>query len=314
MSLDTARPPAALTTHRTPEVETDWETARSKAAALVELTKPRIAVMVLLTVAIGFWLGSYRSPASPWAFVMALVGTGMVAAGASVWNQILEAPRDALMRRTARRPIPSARVTPSEAAWFGSALAVGGMAILLAGCKPPAATIAGVTFLLYVLIYTPLKTRTTFNTFVGAIPGALPPVIGWTAAAGQLGVEPLALFLIMFLWQFPHFLAIAWIHREDYARGGMKMVPLYDPTGKRTSRQSLVYALALVPVALWPVYLGIAGPWYGVGALLLSLYYLNAAIGFWLQTNETTARRLMRSSFVHLPGVLMLLLLNPLPV
>jgi heme o synthase len=167
--------------------------------------------------------------------------------------------------------------------------------------------------LLYVFVYTPLKPWTTLNTAIGAIPGALPPVIGWAAATESLGIEAFSLFLIVFLWQFPHFLAIAWIYREDYARGGLKMLPEVDPQGALTGRHATIYALALLPAGLLPATIGLAGPVYFIGALVLSLFYLGAAIQFWTGISESTARRLLRMSFCYLPLVLLLLVLNPMP-
>ncbi len=176
-----------------------------------------------------------------------------------------------------------------------------------------AALVAAATFFLYVCVYTPLKPRTTLNTAVGAIPGALPPVIGWAAATGGLGIEAWSLFLILFLWQFPHFLAIAWIHRDDYARGGHRMLPSVDPTGALTARQAVIHALALIPVGLLPAAVGIAGPFYFAGALGLGLFYLIAAVRFWRDVSDASARRLLRASIFYLPAVLLLLLLNPMP-
>jgi protoheme IX farnesyltransferase len=173
--------------------------------------------------------------------------------------------------------------------------------------------VAVVTWILYVAAYTPLKSLTTLNTVVGAVPGALPPVIGWAAATGRLGVEAWAMFLIVFLWQFPHFLAIAWIYRDDYARGGHKMLPSVDPGGHITGRQAAEYALALIPAGLLPAVVGLAGPLYFAGALVLGLFYLAYAVRFWSDVSDATARRLLRASFLYLPAVLLLLLLNPLP-
>ncbi len=285
---------------------------RSRAAAFVSLTKPRIALMVLITVATGFLLGARRA-SHPVTFFWTLLGTGLVAAGASVWNQYIERDRDARMRRTASRSLPTGRVRPTEAWLFGSILGLSGIVILAMGANAVASAVAATTFILYVLVYTPLKPVTTLNTAIGAIPGALPPVIGWTAATGQLGIEAFALFLILFLWQFPHFLAIAWIHREDYARGGHRMLPGVDPRGVLTGRQAASYALALVPAGLLPTAIGLAGGYYFAGALLLGCIYLASAIQFWTNVSDLTARKLLRTSIFYLPAVLGLLLLNPLP-
>jgi heme o synthase len=290
------------TTHRR-------RSARSILRDYSGLTKPRIVLMVLITVAVGYVLGAGDSLGFG-GLALTLVGTGLVAAGASGWNQVLERDRDARMRRTARRPLPAGRLEHGPAAAFSTALAGLGIALLGMGQHPLAAGVALATFLLYAFVYTWLKPRTTLNTAVGAIPGALPPVIGWTAATGFLGVEPLVLFLIMFFWQFPHFLAIAWIYRDDYIRGGMRMLSGYDPTGSLTSRQAVWYGLALIPIAVMPTLIGMAGVYYATGALILSIVYAATAIGFCRSVSDQTARRLLRCSFLYLPAILLLLLLN----
>ncbi len=286
--------------------------ASGRVAAFVALTKPRITVMVLVTVATGFLLGA-RGASNPSTLALTLLGTGLVAGGASAWNQYLERVRDQKMRRTASRPLPTGRVTPAEAAVFGSVLAAVGTAVLLLGTHGLAAGVALATFVLYVFVYTPLKSVTTLNTAIGAVPGALPPVIGWAAATGRLGVEAWALFLIVFLWQFPHFLAIAWIYRDDYARGGHRMLPAVDPRGAMTGRQAASHALALIPAGLLPAVVGLAGSFYFAGALVLSVGYFVFAVRFWTGVSDQSARRLLHASFVYLPAILMLLLLNPMP-
>jgi protoheme IX farnesyltransferase len=286
--------------------------AGNKATAYLSLTKPRIVAMVLVTVGVGFLLGA-RGSSHPATLLLTLLGTGLVAGGASTLNQWWERARDARMRRTANRALPRGQVTPVEAGLFGVALGVVGTAILLLGTNRLAAAVAFSTLVLYVLVYTPLKPRTTLNTAIGAVPGALPPVIGWAGATGTLGIEAFALFLIVFLWQFPHFLAIAWIYREDYRRGGMKMLPQFDPRGTLTARQSATYALALVPAGLLPAMIGLAGSFYFAGALVLGLVYLIAAVRFWGCVSEATARGLLHTSFVYLPAILLLLVLNPMP-
>ncbi len=305
----------------TPEPQAVFSSAGRKFSAYMTLTKPRIGLMVLITVATGFLLGARGStyPPSllgtqrPSTLLMTLLGTGLVAAAASVWNQVLERVRDGQMRRTARRPLPLGIVSPFESGLFGSVLAIAGVYILAVQANITAACVAAATFLLYVLVYTPLKPITTLNTAIGAIPGALPPVIGWAAATGGLGMEAWSLFLIVFLWQFPHFLAIAWVHREDYARGGHKMLPSVDPTGVITARQAVIHALALIPVGLLPTALGLAGMYYFIGALVFGVFYLVQAVRFWTDISDASARRLMRASFLYLPAVLVLLLLNPTP-
>ncbi|AGA30948.1 heme o synthase [Singulisphaera acidiphila] len=292
--------------------ETAMADARGRLAAYATLAKLRVATLVLATVAAGFVLGA-RGSSHPSTLLLTLLGTGMVASGASAWNQYLERRRDLLMRRTAGRPLPSGRLAPREAALFGTGIAIAGVAILATATNLTTAGLALLTFVLYVCVYTPLKPVTTLNTAIGAIPGALPPVIGWAAATGRLGIEAWALFLIVFLWQFPHFLAIAWIYREDYARGGHKMLPVVDPDGVMTGRQAASYALALVPAGLLPATIGLAGPVYFAGALALGIFYLTYSVRFWAGVTDQSARRLMWASFVYLPAILLLLLLNPLP-
>jgi protoheme IX farnesyltransferase len=286
-----------------------------RVSAYLSLTKPRLVLLVLVTVAVGFLLGPRGSAShvSLSSLVATLSGTALVAGGAGALNQWLERERDARMRRTANRALPAGRLAPSEAVVFGSLIALAGMAILLVGANPLAAEVALVTFVLYVFAYTPLKTRTTLNTVIGAIPGALPPVIGWSAATGRLGVEAWALFLIVFLWQFPHFLAIAWIYRDDYQHAGFRMLTVGDAGGRMTGGQAVSYALALIPAGLLPAIVGLAGPIYFAGAMLLGVVYLVAAARFWLEATDRRARRLLRASFVYLPTVLLLLLLNPVP-
>jgi heme o synthase len=287
----------------------------NRLAAYVSLTKPRLVLLVLVTVAVGFLLGARsRSAHAPFMTLAAtLVGTALVAGGAGALNQWLERERDARMRRTANRALPGGRLAPSEAAVFGGVLVFAGMAVVLMGANSLAALIALLTFALYVCVYTPLKSRTTLNTVVGAVPGALPPLIGWGAATGRLGMEAWALFLIVFLWQFPHFLAIAWIYREDYQRAGFRMLTVGDARGLMTGRQAASYALALLPVGLLPAIIGLAGPVYFAGALVLGLLYLCEAARFWLEASDRRARRLLRTSFIYLPAILVLLLLNPVP-
>jgi len=285
----------------------------SRMAAYMSLTKPRLVLLVLGTVAVGFFLGG-RGSVHPGTFATlaaTLLGTALVAGGAGALNQWLERARDAQMRRTANRALPSGRLTPSQAAIFGGLLVLLGTALLLVGANRVAAMIALMTFVLYVFVYTPLKPWTTLNTVVGAVPGALPPLIGWGAATGRLGLEAWSLFLIVYLWQFPHFLAIAWIYRDDYQRAGFRMLTRGDARGTRTSRQAVSYALALVPVGLLPAALGLAGPLYFAGAFFLGLVYLCDAVQFWLEVSDARARRLLLTSFAYLPAILILLLLNP---
>jgi len=286
--------------------------AVGKISGYISLTKPRILAMVLVTVGVGYLVGAKGHPDGI-RLALVLAGTGLVAGGASALNQWLERDRDARMRRTSARPLPSGRLTPREAAVFGAVLGVGGTALLVLAVDSLAAAVAFLTFVLYVFVYTPLKPQTTLNTAAGAVPGALPPVIGWVAATHGFGVEAAVLFLILFFWQFPHFLAIAWIFRDDYARGGMRMLPHRDPRGVLTGGHSTAYALALLPVGLLPAALGFAGMWYFAGALVLGVVYLLAAVRFWWSVSDLTARALLRTSILYLPIVLLLLVLNPVP-
>lgn len=279
---------------------------RSRLADLVELTKPRIAVMVLFTVGAGAILAQ---PAAPdWLVVLhAVIGAGLLAAGASVLNQVLERGSDALMRRTENRPLPAGRLHPVEGWVLGLALGAGGFCYLwLTGRHPLAAWIGAFTFLSYVFIYTPLKRHTTLNTLIGAVPGALPPVIGWAAVTGALDLGALAVFLVIFLWQVPHFLAIAWIHREDYGRAGLQMLPVADPTGVATGRQAIIFSVALVLLPVLPAALNQASWLFAAAAGGLGLYFFVAAWRFAKAVSNPAARKLLHASLLYLPAVLVL--------
>jgi protoheme IX farnesyltransferase len=285
---------------------------RTRLADYLELTKPRISVLVLFTVAAGALLASRGTPDLA-GLVHTLVGTALVAAGASALNQLFERHTDALMKRTENRPLPAGRLQPLEVLLFGAGLGLIGLVYLgLTLNQPVAVLVAGFTFASYVFLYTPLKRRTTLNTLVGAVPGALPPVIGWTAMRGTLDREAAVLFFILFLWQVPHFLAIAWIYREDYARAGLRMLPVVDEDGTLTGRQMVSYCLALIPVSLAPVLFGLAGPVYTLGALILGVFFLGTTLGFVRATGITQARRVLHASLLYLPVLLALLLLEGL--
>jgi heme o synthase len=281
----------------------------ARAADYLELTKPRVAVLVLFTVAIGYFLaGGAPDLLALW---HTLFGTALVAGGASALNQLLERRSDARMKRTRNRPLPAGRLRPAEVLVFGVLLGVGGTAYLAAALpRPAAALVAAVTFVCYVFVYTPLKRLTSLNTLVGAVPGALPPVIGWVAARGALDLEAGALFLILFLWQVPHFLAIAWIYREDYARAGLRMLPALDRTGGLTGCTMVTYCLTLIPVSVLPALLGGAGWTYVLGATGLGLGFLGCALGFLHTTSLPQARWVVRASLLYLPLLLALLLLD----
>jgi protoheme IX farnesyltransferase len=275
-----------------------------------ELTKPRIAVLVLFTVVIGALLAR-TVPFEPGQLLHALVGAALVAAGASALNQWLERHSDALMRRTENRPLPAGRLTSAEVLGFGIVLSVLGLAwMALMMTHLLAAALTALTLLCYVGVYTPMKRVTTLNTLVGAVPGALPPVIGWTAMTGTLDAPALVLFVAVFLWQVPHFLAIAWMYREDYARARLMMLPVVDDRGLLTGRQMILYCLALIPVSLLPVLMHDAGVLYAIGAVGLGIYFLRSAWMFHRRPDQAQARRVLHASLVYLPSVLALLLLS----
>ena len=294
------------------ELDAEVPPPRSRFADYLELTKPKIAVMALFTVAVGYLVGA-AGAASSLALVHVLLGAGLVAAGGSALNQWLERDIDARMHRTLKRPLPAGRLTPAEALTFGLALGAAGLAYLFLTLPYPAGVVAAATFVSYVLVYTPLKTMTVWNTVVGAVPGALPPVIGWAAARGW--DEPLgglALFLVIFVWQLPHFLAIAWMYRDDYARGGLRMLPGIDPAGGKTAAVMVGTCALLVPVGLFPLWLGIGGWLTAVGSALAGLLFLRSAVRFARTRTDRQARMVLRASLLYLPAALGLMLIDGL--
>lgn len=291
--------------------------APSRLADYVELTKPKIAVMALFTVGAGYLLAAGGN--AEWRTLLhTLIGAGLVAAGGSALNQLFERRIDAKMRRTRKRPLPSGRLTPEEVAAVGAGLAGAGLAYLAATAGAAATVAAALTFIAYAFVYTPMKTWTVWNTVVGAVPGALPPVIGWYAAQGWSGGPEwegaAALFAILFLWQLPHFLAIAWMYRADYAAGGLKMLPGSDPTGKLTAFAMVVTAAALLPLAVLVPLAGLGGWLFGVGAVLFALSFLRRTVEFALDRTDRKARRVLLSSLFYLPGVFALLMIDVLLV
>lgn len=282
----------------------------SRCADYLELTKPRIAVMALFTVAVGYILGA-GSSTNLALMCHVLLGAGMVAAGGSALNQWLERRIDARMYRTRNRPLPAGRIFPAEAFAFGVGIGGAGLFYLALVAPYPAAVVAGITFVSYVLIYTPLKTVTVWNTVIGAVPGALPPVIGWCAGRGWDGLPAaFGLFLVIFLWQLPHFLAIAWMYRDDYARGGLRMLPIADPSGSRTAFVMVVTCSALIPVGLLSVGLHVAGPFAAIGCAVLGILFLREAVRFDRLRTDRQARRVLRASLLYLPGALGLVLID----
>ena len=274
----------------------------ARIADYLSLTKPRIAAMVLVTVSVGYAVGCAGEFDLP-GLLDALAGIGLVAAGSSALNQWLERRTDGRMFRTVNRPLPAGRIHPLEALVFGVLLGVAGSVWLLLRVNGLTAALTVATLLMYVGLYTPLKRRTSLCTAIGAIPGALPPVLGWTAAGGELNASALALFGILFLWQFPHFLAIAWLYREDYRLGGLRMLPRH-PQGTVVGRLAVTYALVLIPVSLLPRVAGFAGDGYFLAALVLGLGYLLAAVAFAREESRKRARRLLWASLIYLPVLL----------
>jgi len=232
--------------------------------------------------------------------VHTLVGTALVAGGAAALNQVWERDTDARMRRTSGRPLPRGRLSVSESTWFGVVLTVAGLADLAFATNLTAAVVAAGTSLSYVFVYTPLKARTSLATLIGAVPGALPPVIGWAAASGSVTLPAIVLFGIVFFWQMPHFLAIAWMYRDDYARAGIRLLPVLEPDGRRTAHQALLYAAALWPVSLLPALVGLAGAPYSIVATCLGFIFIGLAVLFARDRSQTNARRLFLFSLVYL--------------
>jgi protoheme IX farnesyltransferase len=283
--------------------------ARSRAGDFLTLAKPGLNSLVVATTLGGYYMGAGRD-GSLRTLLLTGAGTALVAGGSAAFNQLLEREADARMRRTQTRPLPDRRLQPSEAALFGSVLCGAGLMMLALGANIMAAAVALVTLLTYAVVYTPLKLRTSFSTVVGAVPGALPPVIGWAAARGSVDASALALFAIGFCWQLPHFLAIAWIYREDYARAGFPMLPVLDPDGRSTARQAVAYSAALVPASLAPAALGLTGPWYAAGALFLGLAFLALAVRFAVTRTVPAARSLFFGSLLYLPALWALMIAN----
>lgn len=282
---------------------------RLRLADYMELTKPRLNFLVLVTTLTGFYMGS-QGVFNVVLMIHTLFGTALVAASASILNQYVEREDDAKMHRTQDHPLPSGRVQPHEALWLGVWTAFVGTAYLAIATNLLAALLAGFTWYSYLCLYTPLKTKTAWNTVVGAVPGAIPPVIGWVAARNQLSWEALVLFGILFLWQFPHFLAIAWMYREDYARGGFQMLSVVDETGARTGRWMTAATIALVFVSLFLVVIGAAGALYCAGAAMLGAGLLYCSLRCTRSGVQNHARRLFLASVFYLPLLLALMTLS----
>lgn len=298
---------------------TALERRSSVLADYLELLKPRVTLMVMITAAAGVYLGSLRSGISPLnlQFVYTMLGMAAVTGGSSTLNQVLERQTDALMPRTAARPMAARRLSFAHGLVFGL-LAIGvGSAFLAVTTNPVTGMLTLLTAISYVAIYTPLKRISMMATFVGAFPGALPPLIGWTAARGRIEWEAVALFAILFVWQFPHFEAIGWLYRDDYARAGIRVTAVASPGGRATAAQALFYAVLMLPVSLWPVWLGVSGWIYGVVAVALGTVYLVYTVRFTRITgglspadSRKVARDLLKISVVYLPLLLAAMMLN----
>jgi heme o synthase len=283
--------------------------AREKLAAFVELTKPRITFLIVLTSAAGFCLGS-EGAFDYLKLFNALFGIALLSSGIAALNQYMERGLDARMRRTLSRPLPAGKLGAGAALAFGLALTLAAEVYLAAFVNLLTAAFGVTVVVGYLLCYTPLKTRSSLSTVVGAFPGAMPPLMGWTAATGEAGLEAWALFGILFAWQFPHFLAIAWMYKEDYARAGIVMLPVVEPDCRITARQIVVWSVLLVPVSLFPAALGTTGAVYFYGALALGLLFLGTSIHAALAHTRQGARRLLLASVLYLPVLFGLMVIN----
>ena len=283
--------------------------SRTRASDYVALAKPRLNGLVVASALAGYAMAG-GDTADVVRVLGTVIGTALVAGGASAFNQLLERDSDALMRRTRLRPLPDGRLQPVDALAFGSLLTAAGLIILAATVNVLSALVALATLASYAIVYTPLKRRSSFATVIGAIPGALPPVIGWAAGRGGLSQGAWVLFGIVFLWQLPHFLAIAWMYREDYARAGLRMLPVLEPDGRSTARQAVLYAAALLPVSMAPTLLGMTGTIYFVAAFLLSAGLLLLSIRFARDRGVPAARRLFYGSILYLPALWIVMIAN----
>ncbi len=277
--------------------------------AYIELTKPRITWLILASTGIGFFFG--RQDAWNGAVLLhTLIGTGLLASGTAALNQWMERAADTKMRRTRHRPLPTGRVTPGRALLWGILLSIAGFLELWWGASLLAALLGMFTLLTYLFVYTPLKSRTPHSTTLGAIPGAMPPLIGYAASAGTLGVEAWILGAILFIWQFPHFYSIAWMYRDDYARAGIRMKPVVEPDGVSTARHIFLAALLLLPVSLLPAAFSMTGGLYLAGAVLLGLAFLSTGVRVMLDRSISRARGVLLASVIYLPLLFGLMLLD----
>lgn len=282
---------------------------RVKILDLAELTKPRITFLVLITTLVGFYMGA-RGDLNLLLLLHTILGTGLVASGASALNQYYERDLDARMLRTRNRPLPRGRVFPNEALIFSSIISVAGVGYLMFFVNPLTGAIGALTLVGYILVYTPLKTRTKLCTLIGAFPGAAPPIMGWTAARGEIDAAALSLYAILFLWQMPHFFAIAWIFTEDYARAGFTI----HSSSVSTGRQIIFYCCVLIPISILPTFFGLTGSTYLYGSLLLGFIYLGYGFAVALFRSHTHAHRLLRVSVLYLPALLILMMVDKIRI
>jgi heme o synthase len=286
-----------------------------------ELTKARITTLIVLTAWCGYFFGAHRMGVPSWSLGLfhALLGIALVSSGTAALNEVMESKADARMRRTAMRPLPSGRMTRLHGATVGLALTLGGSAYLAIYANSLTGILVFLTALVYLSVYTPLKKVSPMCTFIGAFPGAMPVVLGWTAVRGKLEIETLILFAIMFVWQFPHFLSIAWLYREDYAQGDIRMLPVVESDGKSTVWRILAYSAALIPVSVMPVALGMAGRFYLVGAVLMGAALFRVSMGMadpqlpaTAPASKAPARKLLRATIIYLPALFALMMANSL--
>ena len=279
--------------------QTVFSGAQTFVGDYLELTKPTVVWLILMSAGVGFYMAS--APLDVLVLLHAMLATALLTAGTGALNQWLEREADGKMRRTENRPLPSRRLRSGPAFVFGVVLSLSGLVYLLVAVNTLTALLGFLTWGSYLGLYTPLKSRTWLSTFVGSFPGAMPPMLGWTAARNEISIEAVVLFAILFLWQFPHFYSIAWMYREDYARAGIRMLPVVEPDGISTGRQIVWYASLLVPVSLAPVWLGMAGLVYLVAAVLLGLAYLYFGVALARAKTGADARRLLQASVFYLP-------------
>ena len=278
----------------------------------IQLTKPRITWLIVMSTAIGYYFGHTSGGWSFWSIIHTMIGTGLIASGTAALNQWYEREADAHMRRTRSRPLPAGRLQPAQAFWFAVVLSILGALELGFFVNWLSSALGVLTLALYLGVYTPLKQKTWWSTTVGAVPGAIPPLIGYAGAAGHLAPGAWALAAILLIWQFPHFYAIAWMYREDYAQAGIQMLPVVEPDGVSTSRQILLYSVLLIPISLLPSWLGMTGALYAVGAFSMGVWFLYSGIRVSMDRSRVRARKVLLASVVYLPVLYGLMVIDPI--